>query len=218
MIARKRHAPREEFMNDRAARTTICQGITGRIARPLLLLSLTFALTGCMATYRDFPVAALDRNPDPGACSVMYYNVKRFDILDMGGYSMLNETFRNAGMCKKMVPAETCPDKGLYVEVETKWKPITLPALVFGYLSISTLTILPVWSTRDGYLVRYDVFVDGKKKDSYYYEITRKAGIWIGLIPFSWINFMTYSEEDAFRATAYQFIHDAGPYLTNKDM
>ena len=181
-------------------------------------VALSFVLMGCVATYRDFPVGALDQKPEPGMCSVMYYNVKRFDVLDMGGYSMLQNVFKNAGMCKKMAPVDTSPEKGLYIEVETKWKPITLPAVIFGYLSVSTLTFLPVWSTKDGYLVKYDLYIDGKIKETYNYEITRKAGIWIGLIPFSWINLMTYSEEQAFEATAYQFVDDARPYLLSPEM
>ncbi len=133
----------------------------------------------------------------------------------MGGYSSLQHVFRDAGICRKMVPADTSPEKGLYIEVETKWKPMTLPALVFGYISISTLTLLPAWSTKDGYFVKYDVYIDGKKKETYNYEITRKGGIWIGLIPFSWINLITYSEKQAFEATANQFVQDARPYLKN---
>jgi hypothetical protein len=178
------------------------------------LTAIVFLLTGCAATYRDFPVNALDQKPQKGTCSVMYYNIKRFDILDAGGYSRLQEIFRNEGLCRQMEPVEADPGKGLYIEVEAKWKPVTLPALIFGYLSVSTLTLLPAWSTKDGYLVKYDVYLDGEKKETYHYEITRKAGIWIGLLPFSWVNFITYSEEDAFEAITYQFIHDAQPYLT----
>jgi hypothetical protein len=91
---------------------------------------------------------------------------------------------------------------------------LTIPALIFGYLSIATLTILPAWSTKDGYRVKYHLYVDGEEKGVYRYEITRKFGMWIVLLPFVWINLMTYSEEDAFEATAYQFFKDAGPILS----
>jgi len=112
-----------------------------------------------------------------------------------------------------MVIAETAPEKGLYLEVETKWKPMTMPALIFGYISVSTLTLLPAWSMHDGYIVKYNIYVDGQKKEAYTYEITRKAGIWLGLLPFAWINLFTYNEEDAFEATAYQFAADAQAYF-----
>jgi hypothetical protein len=174
---------------------------------------LSISLLGCIATYRDFPVDALARKPAPGTCTVMHFNVKRFDILDAGGYSKLNSMFRNAEICKKMVPVDSAPEKGLYVEIETKWKPMSLPALVFGYLSVSTLTILPAWSTQDGYYVNYHVYMDGMKKETYNYEITRKAGVWIVLLPLAWLNLITYDETDAFEATANQFFMDARQYL-----
>ena len=174
---------------------------------------LVITLFGCVATYRDFPVAALEQKPKPGACDVMNFNVKRFEILDMGGYNRLNSIFRTVGVCKRAVPVDSAPEKGLYVEVETKWKPMSLPALVFGYLSVSTLTILPAWSTQDGYFVDYHVYVNGKLEQTYNYEITRKAGAWIVLLPFAWMNLITYDETEAFQATANQFFMDARQYF-----
>lgn len=183
--------------------------VHGGIMRLIPLIVLMMSLTGCIATYRDFPVDALGKKPPAGTCDVMHYKVKKFDILDSGGYSKLQEYFRDASICKKMIQSDEIPEKGLFLEVETKWKPITMPALIFGYLSVSTLTILPAWSTHDGYIVKYDFYQDGKKKETYRYEFTRKAGLWLGLLPFAWINALTYSEEDAFTATANQFSADA---------
>ena len=177
------------------------------------LIVLSFVLTGCVATYRDFPVDAIDRKRTAGTCDVMHYNIKRFNTLDAGGYSKLQEVFRDADICRKMVQVEADPEKGLYLEVETKWKPLTMPAFIFGYISVSTLTLLPAWSTHDGYVVKYNIYLEGKMKETYRYDITRKAGLWLGLLPFAWINAFTYSEEDAFEATAWQFSSDAQVYL-----
>jgi len=58
------------------------------------VVALSFVLTGCMATYRDFPVDAIGKKPTAGTCDVMHYNIKRFEILDMGGYNRLNEVFK----------------------------------------------------------------------------------------------------------------------------
>ena len=181
------------------------------------VVTLSFALIGlgCVTTYRDFPADALGKKPAPGACDVMYYNVERFNVLDMGGYSELQTFFRTAGVCKKMMPVDANPGKGLYVDVVTTWKPMTMPALIFGYISVSTLTLLPAWSTRDGYNVKYDVYVGEKKAETYNYEITRKVGLWLGLLPFAWVNLFTYNEEDAFEATANQFVIDARQHLTS---
>lgn len=179
----------------------------------LLLIILSFTLTGCITTYRDFPVDALDKKPAVGTCEVMQYTVKRFDVLDAGGYTKLQEELKNAQFCKKMVLVDAVPEKGMYLEVETKWKPLSLPAFIFGYLSASTLTILPAWSTHDGYNVKYNLYQDGQVKETYRYDITRKAGLWLVLLPFVWVNAFTYSEEDAFKATAHQFSFDAQAYL-----
>lgn len=181
-----------------------------------IMIALSFVLTGCITTYRDFPVDALGKKPQSGTCDVMQYNVKNFNVLDAGGYSTLQDVFKNSDLCRKMVQADAVPEKGLYLEVETKWKPLTMPAFVFGYISVSTLTLLPAWSTHDGYTVKYSLFLDGREKETYRYDITRKAGLWLGLLPFIWINAFTYSEEDAFKATAHQFTSDAQVYLGPK--
>jgi hypothetical protein len=181
----------------------------------LYLAIISFALIGCVTTYRDFPVDALSQQPKPGTCNVMYYNVKRFDVLDMGGYSKLQNIFEDAGICRKMVPVDAQPEKGLYVEVVTSWKPMTMPALIFGYMSVATLTLLPAWSTQDGYSVKYHVYIDGREVETYKYAIRRKTGLWIVLLPFAWINLFTYNESDAFEATAFQFVSDARQYLSS---
>jgi hypothetical protein len=183
----------------------------------LIFLALfVVTLSGCITTYRDFPEASVGVKPQSGTCETLQFNVKRFDILDAGGYNELREVFKKSAICTKMVPVEEKADKGLYLEVNTKWKPITLPALVFGYLSVSTLTILPAWSTQDGYIVDYDLYVDGVKKDAFKYDITRKMGLWLPLLPLAWINAFTYSESEAFAATARQFSIDAQTYFGTK--
>ena len=136
-------------------------------------------------------------------------------MLDVGGYGKLQTFFRDTEVCRKMVAVDEKPKKGLYVEVDTDWKALSMPALIFGYLSVSTLTLLPAWSTKDGYIVKYNVYVDEKKMETYNYEITRKVGLWLGLLPFAWINLLTYSEEDAFKATSNRFVIDARQYLTS---
>lgn len=177
------------------------------------LIVIILTLTGCISTYRDFPVDAIGKIQAPGTCEVMYYNVKKFDILDSGGYSKLQEFFQSAPICRKMKQVNEVPGKGLYLEIEEQWKPLSMPALIFGYISLSTMTILPCWSTKDGYIVYYHLYQDGQKKETYRYDITRKGGIWLGLLPFAWVNAITYSEGDAFAATANQFWADAHPYF-----
>ena len=181
--------------------------------RLIALMVLMLTMTGCISTYRGFSPDAIDRKQTAGNCDVMYYNVKKFDILESGGYNKLQTFFRNAAICKTMKPADEPPAKGLYLDVEAKWKPMSMSSVIFGYISVSTLTMIPAWSTQDGYDVRYSLYRNGVKKETYNYDITRKAGLWVGLLPFAWINAFTYSEEDAFQATSNQFWTDAQPYF-----
>ena len=59
------------------------------------------------------------------------------------------------------------------------------------------------------YTVDYDLYVDTALKKTYRYEIKEKSMIWIGAIPFFWVNFLTNHHANAFTATIHQFIRDA---------
>lgn len=86
--------------------------------------------------------------------------------------------------------------------------PFLLPIPLALLLQAST-AIVPWWSSGAGYTVEYILYVDGKRERSYSYEITKKGVGWIGLLPMAWINLFTQDAKGAFRATAYQFVHDA---------
>ena len=185
-----------------------------RIQRGIIYLMIAVLVSSCIVTYRDFPTAQLDR-PAPGKTyDVLYYKIKAFPTLDAGGQSALHRAFRAQTPFERTEKRDEPPDRGLFVQVVVKWKPITLPFIIFGYLSLQTLTILPAWSTHEGYYVDYVVYVDGVEKRTFEYEITRKGVVWIVLLPFIWINLFTHSEEDAFIATAYQFFEDAAPIFS----
>jgi hypothetical protein len=80
--------------------------------------------------------------------------------------------------------------------------------MAFGYLSAITFTILPAWSTKDGYDLYFELYRDDIKVKTFDYRIKRVGGVWIALLPFVWVNFLTNSEEDAFEAATYQFFRD----------
>jgi len=166
-------------------------------------------LSSCVTTYRDFPNQMVGKTPDSNKEGTLYYKIKKFPVIDSGGERTLYKIFQDKTPFRNTKETEAIPDEGVYCLVETQYKPFSVPALIFGYISVSFLTLLPAWSTQDGWRVRYHLYVNGKEKDVYSYEITRKAGLWLGLLPFFWVNFLTYSEADAFEATTYQFFKDA---------
>jgi hypothetical protein len=76
-------------------------------------------------------------------------------------------------------------------------------------LTYGTFGLIPSYSDSSGYIVKYSLYVDRELKSEYRYEITREGAAWIGLLPFLWVNLLTPSEDEAFRATAYQFFMEA---------
>lgn len=173
------------------------------------LILIPLFLSACVTSYKDFPEKMIDNPPEPVNQGVLNYKIERFPIINSGGEAALRKVFQNKTPFVKTKEVDDISNKGIYCYVDVEYKPLTFPALIFGYISLSTFTILPAWSTKDGYRVKYHLYVDGEEQEVYTYEITRKAGTWIVLLPLVWINLMTYSEEDAFEATAYQFFSDA---------
>lgn len=69
--------------------------------------------------------------------------------------------------------------------------------------------LIPVYSGQGGWELSYSLYERNALKKTYNYEITQKRFGWLLLLPFSWINFFTYSLEDALRSTTAQFVVDA---------
>ena len=177
----------------------------------ILSIALLPLLASCITTYREFPTAMVGQPPVSKPYGTLAYHINPFPVVNSGGQMALENTFRERTPFAKTRLVNETPAQGLFCLVDVEWRPFSLPALVFGYISVSTLTLLPAWSTREGYVVHYHVLQDGKERDSFSYPITRKMGLWVGLLPFVWVNLLTYSEAEAFEATAYQFFHDAAP-------
>jgi hypothetical protein len=188
-----------------------------KMIRTLSAVSLVAFLSACV-TYRDFPADMVNNPPKAKTFGTLYYKINPAPILSMGdGGQALETVFKQKTPFATTKRADKVPAQGIYVEVETLYKAPTVPAAVFGYFSVSTLTALPFWSNRDGYRMNYHVYVNGEKKESYEYEITRKGAVWVALLPFIWLNAFTYSEAEAFEATAYQFFKDSGPlFVANR--
>ena len=180
-----------------------------------LVLLISALLPACITTYRDFPQDMVNNPPKTKPYDTLYYTLNPFGLLSTGGgEEALKTVFRQKTPFVTTEKVEKAPARGIYCSVEVLYKPPTLPALAFGYISAATLTILPVWSSHDGYRLTYQVFVNGEKKKSFEYDITRKGGVWILALPFAWINFFTYSESEAIEATTYQFFKDSAPIFS----
>lgn len=186
-----------------------------RFIAAVVLVVVAGLSTGCM-TYRDFPVDMVGKAPVEAPYKKISYKIDKFEALSLGGgEAALKEALRKRHPFQDADVVEDMPKTGLFYLVTVEQKPVSLSVLAAGYLSYSTLGILPAWSTKDGFVIRYDLFVNGEKTNKYEYEVTRKSAVWLGLLPFIWVNLLTYSEADAIQATAYQFFKEAGPVFAS---
>jgi hypothetical protein len=172
------------------------------------LLALATALGGCITTYREFPEDKLGLPRQRGHVDQRY----TFTMADgsmAGGYESLRDVLLNRSPYRRVTQSETVATEGVHVNVRIDSIPPTPAAIVGGYLSVSLLTLLPAWSTRDGYHVFFHVYRDGREVDTYDYIVRRKVFLWIVLLPLAWVNAFTYSEGEAFEAVGLQFFEDA---------
>ncbi len=182
----------------------------------MALVSLFLSSIACITTYRDFPVEYLDSQPGVAkSAGTLYYQIDPEKVVSVGGFGTLRRIFNGNHTSFNRTEARTeAPPEGIFVHILNDYKPPTVPAIIFGYISVATATILPAWSTEDGYLLTYDVFVNGQRKKTFTYEYTRKIGAWLCLLPFAWINFITYSEDQVMQAINAQFFHDLNQLLS----
>lgn len=183
------------------------QGMSGAA----VALAAMLLLAGCITAYTGYPRAVAVPGQAPGVRAAAY-TIKKFDVLNAGGEQAIEETLRQSPVfadAQRLYEGDPVPEKGVVVDIDPAYTAPSLPAVIFGYLSVSTLTILPAYSGKDGYSVGYRVSVDGEPAKTYRYTVRRKVGLWLPLLAFIWVNLMTSSEEDAFHATTSRFLADA---------
>ncbi|EMY71562.1 hypothetical protein LEP1GSC199_1531 [Leptospira vanthielii serovar Holland str. Waz Holland = ATCC 700522] len=192
------------------------RGLKMKFLHLLFLLVLTFS--SCITYYRDYPtIEAPQKSSNPSKVK-LFYHIEPFPILEFGGYTALKSFFKTKmksqfSDTEEIIDPTSIPKKGVYCKVSTQWAPISAPALIFGYISVATATILPSWSSNEGFDVTYSVYKDGQKVKDFVYSPRRSIFLWIFTLPVVWINLFTSTEEEVFKATTYQFLEDAKPYL-----
>jgi hypothetical protein len=123
----------------------------------------------------------------------------------------LKEALQNYAGCSSSLPVvynSKWAEKKVVVRVLVK------PYTAYGGGMVGTVPynwpalLIPVYK-QGGWDLSYSFYDPNALKKTYNYEITSKQLIWLLLLPFSWINFFTYSLEDAVRSTTAQFVVDA---------
>jgi len=133
----------------------------------------------------------------------------------------LQEALKNYGGCSSSSPVDYT-SKGAETEVVVSVLEKSCPGY-YEFLAHSFVIssgLFPFYCGQSGWELFYS-FYDGKDalKKTYQYEITFKEFDWLLLLPFSWINFCTYSLKEAVRSTTAQFVVDAqrDGYLGTED-
>lgn len=206
--------------------------------RNLILLVLLVTLSGCIVTYRDFPIVnplpSLYETAAPPRC---LQTVKfSYGLAEGGTYqwtfsgvlspasvgrALQEALLHYAGCSSGPAPVYTSKWPGTEVVVSVLEKPYPWHwyGEYLGRISSITYFIIPFYINEGGWEFSYSVFDQDMLKKTYKYEITARQFYWLVLLPFSWINFFTYSLEDAVQSTTAQFVVDAqrDGYLGTKD-
>lgn len=179
-----------------------------------LIFLISLSLMQCI-TYTRFPKEKVDSPPKKmktnGTLSYYVYDATGFRFF--GGAAALTRVLKTQSPFGDSVELDQEPATGQYLKVVIKKVDPHIAALIFGYLGLGTLTVLPFWSTEDGYDIQYEIKKDGKLVKAFQYEVRRSGFIWLPMLVVSWVNAFTYSEKEAFEATAYKFFDDAASIL-----
>ena len=170
----------------------------------LICVALITFCSGCM-TYRNIPTA-IDTSQTNSA--------KRTDPLEykiegnamFAGPSAIRNVIANEAPFETIVPAEKETTQGNYLSIQVQQLSPSIAAVVFGYISCASLTILPFWSTNDGAALTFTLYKDGKKITAKEYVVNRGTFVWMPMLPLIWVNLLTPSEEDAFQAATRDFL------------
>lgn len=108
----------------------------------------------------------------------------------------------------EMIEAQTPPQRGVFCSVDVTSKPHSSKAWFFQVLTAISIGFIPSYSGESGYIVRYDLYIDGDLKKRYVYVITRQLSVWLGLLPFIWVNALTPSDGEALASTVDGFFRD----------
>lgn len=196
--------------------------------RSLLLVILLATLPGCIVTYRDFPIV----NPLPSPYETTTPPRCRQTVQFPGGLTegptyigtyrdadvwsrwrvdrALQEALQYYGGCSSSPPsADNSQWQETEVVVRVLEKPYPWYRGPLEVISGASIGLIPVYSGQGGWELSYSLYERNALKKTYNYEITPKRFGWLLLLPFSWINFFTYSFDEAVRLTTAQFVVDA---------
>jgi hypothetical protein len=179
----------------------------GLLLRVAMLAVVASVCSSCaVVSYRhdDMP---RDRPAPRG--DTIYYRIRPLEGLSMGGMDELKRSMKTNEIFARAELVDAPTDRGVSVDVHAIWVPPSLGAMVYGYIDVSLLGLLPLYSDSMGYDVQYTVYRDGQKVRIYEYTVRRRVFMWLPVLPFAWVNWLTNDETDAFSAVTQRFFLEA---------
>lgn len=159
-------------------------------------------LTGCISSM-SHPNAPDAVAPGDGP---QVYNVSRGAFLFGGRDGVLAAMHERFPRAQETDKYDRPP--GPFIRVRTRDLEMSLAGKIYGYLSLSLLTLIPFYNGETGCDIIFEVFDNGQLRKAYAYPIHRHLFVWLPLLPFSWISAITPSEWDAAHAATYRFFED----------
>lgn len=181
----------------------------------MLCIGLCCAVTGCMIiSYSPEAVELPQPSSKTGIIGFFFFTGAAKDPKAEHNslpteFRLIQEALENKGGFAAATVSIPPSAKGSHLNVYETVIEASAASRFFCSLSLLTLTALPCYSSSEGYLVQYDLLVNGDVRKTYRYEIHEKRAQWIALIPIMWMNGLAVDYRQAFRGTIYQFIRDA---------
>lgn len=189
--------------------------MTGWIWRSLLCAVIFCTVTGCMIiSYSPEVVEPPRPSTKTGIVGFFFYTGAVGDPKTEKNslpieFRLIQEILENKGGFAAATVSTPASLKGIHLNVYETVIEESIASRFFCSLSLLTLTALPCYSSRGGFLVQYDLLVDSELKKTYRYEIKERRAQWIALLPIMWMNGLMVDYRQAFRGTIYQFLRDA---------
>ena len=209
--------------------------------RNLIFLVLLGTLSGCIVTYRDFPIVnslpTMSAAPAPAPCHQTIQFT--YGLSGLGSYEStwggtyqwtysgvlsppnvaraMEDALQRIAGCSSDLLNTTWPRMEVMVHVQEKPYPWHWYGELLGRLASVTYFVIPFYIHEGGWEFSYSVHHRDMLEKTYTYDITSRQFYWALLLPFSWMNLFTYSLEDAVQSTTTQFVSDAqrDGYLKN---
>ena len=146
-----------------------------------MLLVLLVTLSGCIVTYRDFPIvdplpSVYEPTATPRCQQTVFFPGGHKDEWELRYRTALQEALQTYGGCSS----------SSLVDYNSKWAEteVVVSALgkycpgYYGFIALSSIVsggFIPYYCGQDGWAVSYSVYHRNALKKTYTYEITRKV-------------------------------------------